>query len=144
VARIRFCITESMLGVITGEVGVGKTVAVRAAVSQLHQAAHHIVYLANPTVGIRGLYVTIVRALGAVPRGFKAELIAQAQDLLAAEEHERRRRVVLLVDLCRLRDYADPCRRRRPLADGGDACRSSGGRHNHRLSRKARSGSGAR
>ncbi len=98
VARIRFCIAESSLGVFTGEVGVGKTVAVRAAVSQLDQAAHHIVYLANPTVGTRGLYVTIVRALGAVPRGFKAELIAQAQDLLAAEEHERRRRVVLLVD----------------------------------------------
>src|SRR5439155_3850083 len=92
VARIRFCIAELSLGVVTGEVGVGKTVALRAAVSQLDQAAHHIVYLANPTVGIRGLYVTIVRALGAVPRGFKAELIAQAQDLLAAEEHERRRR----------------------------------------------------
>ena len=75
-----------------------ETVAVRAAVSQLDQAAHQIVYLANPTIGTRGLYVTIVRALGAVPRGFKAELIAQAQDLLAAEEHERRRRVVLLVD----------------------------------------------
>ena len=104
VARIRFCIAESLLGVVTGEVGVGKTVAVRAAVSQLDQAAHHIVYLANPTVGIRGLYVTIVRALGAVPRGFKAELITQAQDLLAAEEHERRRRVVLLVDEAHLLD----------------------------------------
>jgi type II secretory pathway predicted ATPase ExeA len=105
VARIRFCIAESSLGVITGEVGVGKTVALRAAVSQLDQAAHHIVYLANPTVGIRGLYVTIVRALGALPRGFfKAELIAQAQDLLAAEEHDRRRRVVLLVDEAHLLD----------------------------------------
>src|SRR6266498_1514103 len=71
VARIRFCVAESLLGVITGEVGVGKTVAVRAATSQLDQAAHHLVYLANPTVGIRGLYVTIVQALGAVPRGFK-------------------------------------------------------------------------
>jgi type II secretory pathway predicted ATPase ExeA len=87
-----------MLGGITGEVGVGKTVALRAAVSQLDQAAHYIVYLANRTVGTRGLYVTIVRALGAVPRSFKADLIAQAQDLLAAEEHERRRRVGLLVD----------------------------------------------
>jgi type II secretory pathway predicted ATPase ExeA len=73
-------------------------------VSQLVQAAHHIVFRANPTVGIRGLYVTIVRALGAVPRGFKAEVIAQAQDLLAAEEHERRRRVVLLVDEAHLLD----------------------------------------
>src|SRR2546425_1158517 len=98
VARIRFCIAEALLGVITGEVGVGKTVAVRAAVSQLDQAAHHIVYLANPTVGIRGLYVNIVQALGAVPRGFRAELVAQTQSLLAAEEHERRRRVVLVID----------------------------------------------
>jgi len=98
VARIRFCIAESLLGVITGEVGVGKTVAVRAAMNQLDQAAHHVVYVANPTVGTRGLYVTIVRALGAVPRGFKAELVAQTQSLLAAEEHERRRRVVLVID----------------------------------------------
>jgi type II secretory pathway predicted ATPase ExeA len=98
VARIRFCIAEALLGVITGEVGVGKTVAVRAAISQLDQAAHHIVYLANPTVGTRGLYVNIVQALGAVPRGFRAELVAQTQGLLATEEHERRRRVVLVID----------------------------------------------
>ncbi len=98
VARIRFCIAESLLGVITGEVGVGKTVAVRAAISQLDLAAHHVVYVANPTVGTRGLYVTIVRALGATPRGFKAELVAQTQSLLAAEEQERRRRVVLVID----------------------------------------------
>ena len=40
VARIRFCIGESLLGVITGEVGVGKTVALRAATSQLDPSAH--------------------------------------------------------------------------------------------------------
>ena len=81
VARIRFCVAESLLGVLTGEVGVGKTVALRAATSQLDQAAHHVVYLANPSIGTRGLYSTIVRALGAAPRGFKAELVAQTQGL---------------------------------------------------------------
>jgi type II secretory pathway predicted ATPase ExeA len=98
VARIRFCVAESLLGVITGEVGVGKTVALRAATSQLDQAAHHVVYLANPSIRTRGVYSTIMRALGAAPRGFKAELVAQTQGLLATEEHERRRRVVLIVD----------------------------------------------
>ncbi len=98
VARIRFCVAEAALGVLTGEVGVGKTVALRAAVAQLDPAAHHVVYVANPAFGTRGLYVTIVRALGALPRVHKADLVAQAQSLLAAEEHERRRRVVLLVD----------------------------------------------
>lgn len=39
-----------------------------------------------------------------MPRGYKAELIAQTQGLLAAEEHERRRGVVLLVDEAHLLD----------------------------------------
>ena len=98
VARIRFCISESLLGVITGEVGVGKTVAVRAATGQLDATAHHIIYVATPTFGARGLYLTIVHALGAKPRAQKADLIVQTQTLLAAEEHERRRRVVVIID----------------------------------------------
>jgi len=98
IARLHFTISEMQLGVLTGEVGVGKTVAVRAATSQLDTAAHHVIYVPNPAFGTRGLYVTIVRALGAVPRFHKAEMIAQAQGLLAAEEQERRRRVVLIVD----------------------------------------------
>ena len=107
VARITFCVVESALGVVVGDVGVGKTVAVRAAVSGLDPTRHQVIYVSNPAFGTRGLYVTIVRALGAVPRYQRAELMAQAQDLLAAEEAERHRRVVLVLDLCRPRDYAD-------------------------------------
>ena len=107
VARIRFCISEAALGVITGEVGIGKTVAVRAATDGLDPTSHLVVYIANPAFGTRGLYLAIVSALGGQPRFSKAELMAQAQTLLAAEEHERHRRVVLIVDLCRTRDYAD-------------------------------------
>lgn len=98
VARIGFCVTESALGVITGDVGVGKTVAVRAAVAGLDPTRHTVVYVANPAFGTRGLYVTIVRALGAEPRFHKAEVMAQATGLLAAEEAERHRRVVIVVD----------------------------------------------
>ena len=97
-ARVRFCVAESLAGVIVGEVGVGKTVALRAAVHALDPASHQVIYVANPAFGTRGLYVTIVSALGARPRFFKAEVMGQAQTLLAAEELERRRRVVLIVD----------------------------------------------
>ena len=45
VARISFCVLESALGVITGDVGAGKTVAVRAAVAQLDPTRHHIIYV---------------------------------------------------------------------------------------------------
>jgi type II secretory pathway predicted ATPase ExeA len=54
----------------------------------------------------RGLYVTIVRAPGAQPRYLKAELMAQAGDLLAAETAERHRRVVLICDEAHLLDPA--------------------------------------
>ncbi len=98
VARISFCVTESALGVIVGDVGAGKTVSVRAAIAGLDPTRHTVIYIANPAFGTRGLYVSIVRALGAEPRFHKAEVMAQAADLLAAEEVERHRRVVVVVD----------------------------------------------
>ncbi len=98
VARVRACIAEKLVGVITGEVGAGKTVALRAATAALDPASHQVIYVANPAIGTRGLYVAIVSALGAAPRFFRAEVMAQAASLLAAEEQERRRRVVLICD----------------------------------------------
>ncbi len=98
IARIGFCVAEATLGVICGEVGAGKTVAVRATVATLDPTHHHLVYIPNPAFGTRGLYVAIVSALGANPRFHKAEVMRQAADLLAAEQHERHRRVVLVID----------------------------------------------
>jgi len=98
IARIAWCIGERALGVITGEVGSGKTVAARAATAGLDASRHSIIYLGNPAIGARGLYAAIVSALGGVPRFHKASLIPQAADALAAEEHERGKRVVVVVD----------------------------------------------
>jgi type II secretory pathway predicted ATPase ExeA len=98
VARIHYCINESALGVIVGDTGAGKTVAVRAAVAGLDRTRYTVVYLSNPSGGCRGLYVAIATALGATPRFHKAEAINQAAALLAAEEHERHRRVVFVID----------------------------------------------
>src|SRR2546421_1153631 len=98
VARISYCVAESALGALFGDVGVGKTVAVRAAAASLDPTHHQVIYVANPSFGTRGLYVTIVRALGGAPRFHKVEVMAQAADLLAAEEAERHRRVVILID----------------------------------------------
>jgi type II secretory pathway predicted ATPase ExeA len=124
VARAHYCINHSALGVIVGDTGAGKTVAVRAAVAALDRTKYTVIYLANPSGGCRGLYVAIATALGATPRFHKAEAINQAAALLGAEEHERHRRVILIIDeahllspeqleevrllsLCRGRDYAE-------------------------------------
>jgi type II secretory pathway predicted ATPase ExeA len=104
VARISWCVDEAAIGVITGEVGAGKTVAVRAALGELDSSRHTVIYLGNPAVGARGLYYTIVHRLGGVPRFYKASLIPQTADALAAEVAERGRKVVLVVDEAHLLD----------------------------------------
>lgn len=98
VARIAWCVEEAAIGVITGEVGAGKTVAVRAALSDLDASRHTVIYLGNPAVGARGIYATIVTRLGGVPRFHRYALIPQTQDAIAAETAERGRRVVVVVD----------------------------------------------
>jgi type II secretory pathway predicted ATPase ExeA len=98
VARIGWLVDQRAIGVVTGEVGAGKTVAARAAAAALDPSRHTIIYQANPAVGARGLYTAIVTALGGLPRFHKAALIPQATEALAAEETERGRRVVLVID----------------------------------------------
>jgi type II secretory pathway predicted ATPase ExeA len=106
VARITWCVDQRALGVITGEVGAGKTVAVRAVLSTFDISRHSVIYLPNPAVGARGIHHAIVTALGGVPRFHHATLIPQATDALAAEYAERGRVPILVIDEAHLLDHA--------------------------------------
>jgi type II secretory pathway predicted ATPase ExeA len=98
VARIGWCVTERRIGVITGEVGAGKTVAIRAALSTLDTSRHTIIYLPNPTVGVRGIHHQIVATLGGQPLVHHATLVPQTTDALATEQAERGRTPVLVIE----------------------------------------------
>ena len=123
VARLRWLISARGLGVLTGEVGSGKTVALRAAADGLDASRHTLIYLPNPQIGVRGIHGALAMALGQAPRFYHSTLIPQVEAALAAEADERNRDVVLAVDeshlltgeqleavrmltLCRDRDYA--------------------------------------
>jgi type II secretory pathway predicted ATPase ExeA len=97
-ARIGYGITTRGITVITGEVGVGKTVAARAAIDSAEPARHHLIYIPDPTVGARGIYHHIVTALGGHPSFHNAALVPQARDALAAETIERGRLPILCID----------------------------------------------
>ena len=107
VARLRWLISARGLGVLTGEVGSGKTVALRAAADGLAASRHTLIYLPNPQIGVRGIHGALAMALGQAPRFYHSTLIPQVEAALAAEADERNRDVVLAVDLCRARNYAD-------------------------------------
>ena len=102
VARLRWLISARGLGVLTGEVGSGKTVAVRAAVHGLDASRHTLIYLPNPQVGVRGIHTAVAAALGQAPRLHHATLIPQVEAALAAETDEKNRHVVLAIDEAQL------------------------------------------
>jgi type II secretory pathway predicted ATPase ExeA len=106
VARIGWCVTERRIGVITGEVGAGKTVAVRAALAALDPTRHTIIYLPNPTIGVRGIHHQIVAALGGQPLVHHATLVPQAAGALAIEQAERGRTPVVVIDEAHLLEHA--------------------------------------
>jgi type II secretory pathway predicted ATPase ExeA len=105
VARITWCVTEHRIGVVTGEVGAGKTVAIRAALAALDSTRHTIIYLPNPTIGVRGIHHQIVAGLGGQPLVHHATLVPQAADALATEHAERGRVPVLVIDEAHLLDH---------------------------------------
>ncbi len=87
----RWYVDQRAIGVITGEVGAGKTVAVRAATTALDPSRHVFIYLANPTLGVRGMLTHIVATLGHTPAFHKSTLAPQASEALATEHAERGR-----------------------------------------------------
>ena len=98
VARIGFLVDELAVGVVTGEVGSGKTVAVRKAMSQLEPSTHSVIYVSNPALGSKGIYSAIVTHLGEQPCFYKGPLITQVTALLGKEVLEKRRKVVIVCD----------------------------------------------
>ena len=98
VARIGWCVDQHQLGVVTGEVGAGKTVAVRAGLARLEASRHQVIYIADPTVGMRGIHSQIVTALGGTPAFYSGVLAHQTASLLAGELDERARLPVVVID----------------------------------------------
>ena len=98
VARLRWLVAETAMGVVTGEVGAGKTIAARAAVAGLDASGSPWSTCPTPWSAPRGIHHHLVTALGDIPKFHRPALIAQTQDLLADETEERRKTVVLIVD----------------------------------------------
>jgi type II secretory pathway predicted ATPase ExeA len=105
VARIAWCVSERSIGVITGEVGAGKTVSVRAVLAGLDPSKHTIIYLPNPMIGTRGICEEILNIFGQRPSHLGSRLFTQVSKALIAEREERGRTPVLVLDEAHLLSY---------------------------------------
>lgn len=87
--RLMLLVRERGVGLLTGDIGCGKSTAVRAFTATLDPNRYCVIYLTNPTAGITGLYGELLVALNHKPLFGKSRLVAQLraalEDLLVSK-----------------------------------------------------------
>jgi type II secretory pathway predicted ATPase ExeA len=93
--RLAFALQERLPALITGDVGTGKSTAIRAFTHSLDRNLHTVVYLANPHLRVTALYHHILLALQTQPAFGFMRLLPQLRATL--QDFARKGRYVLLV-----------------------------------------------
>jgi general secretion pathway protein A len=103
-ARLSFLLRERGIGLITGEIGSGKSTAVRAFVDALDPTRFTVVYTANPLIGITGLYREMLSQLGEPVPPFRQRMVLALRRSCDLLTNERKMTPILIVDEAHLLD----------------------------------------
>lgn len=97
VARLQYIIQARAFGLITGEVGAGKSTAVRALYDQVDRTLHQFVYIADAELNPRSFYRDVLGQLG-IPAPFhsrEAKRLFETTLLEGYRTHSRQPVIVL-------------------------------------------------
>jgi general secretion pathway protein A len=97
-ARLAYLVRERGLGLVTGDIGSGKSTAVRTFAASLDFNRYLVVYLANPTTGMTGLYRDLVVSLGYEPPFSKPRLVTRIRSALEELNVTKHRAPVVVID----------------------------------------------
>jgi type II secretory pathway predicted ATPase ExeA len=97
-ARLSYLVGEQGIGLVTGEIGSGKSTAVRSFVATLDPNRYLIIYLANPTLGMSGLFRDILFALGYEPMFSKPKMVTRIRSAFDELIRTKQRYPLLIID----------------------------------------------
>jgi type II secretory pathway predicted ATPase ExeA len=97
-ARLTYLVRERGFGLVTGEIGSGKSTAVRAFAAGLDFNRYLVVYLANPTTGMTGLYRDLLVSLGYEPPFSRPRLVARIRTALEDLSSNKHRAPIVVLD----------------------------------------------
>lgn len=97
-ARLTYLVRERSVGLITGDIGSGKSTAVRAFAASLDFNRYLVLYLANPTTGMTGLYRDLLLQLGVEPPFGQPRLVARIRTALEEVHLSKHRAPVVVLD----------------------------------------------
>ena len=97
-ARLTYLVRERGVGLVTGEVGSGKSTAVRAFSATLDFNRFLVIYLANPLLGIAGLYRELLSQLGRTPPYTQARMVVCLRQAFSELLSSKRRAPLVIID----------------------------------------------
>lgn len=97
-ARLDYLLKQRGIGLVTGETGSGKSTAVRRFVASLELSRHTVIYLANPILGLSGIYRDLLLTLGYEPPFGKPKAVARIRSAFHEQLHNKHRLPVVILD----------------------------------------------
>jgi general secretion pathway protein A len=109
--RVHYAMNIGAMALVTGEIGSGKSTALRYVTEKLHPSEYRPLYIVATTGAIPELYRQLLHALGAPMRGVsKAIMVQRIRDELHELVHGKKLKTVLVIDeasLLRLEVFAE-------------------------------------
>jgi general secretion pathway protein A len=105
-ARLQFLVDHHAAGLLTGEVGAGKSTAARAFVATLNPSLYKVLYLHWTSGSCLDLLRQLARALGLEPAHARGDLGVQISDAIVRLNQSQKQHPVLLLDEAQLLRHA--------------------------------------
>ena len=96
--RLRQLIARRGLALITGEIGSGKSTAIRAFAESLEKTLFDWVYIADPTIGMRGVWASVAVQLGLDCKFFKWQLMPTIKNAIEKNFHDYHKTTIIVID----------------------------------------------
>jgi len=90
------------VALVTGEIGSGKSTAVRAFTEQLEKNQYDIAYVSDPTVGIRGILNSVALQLNLEAGFFKWQLVERLKRCIEQNACDFNKTTLLIIDEAQL------------------------------------------
>ncbi len=90
------------IALITGEVGCGKSTAIRAFAEQIEKKQVDFVYIDDPTIGMRGVFNAIANQLNLSAKYFKWQLMTGLKAAIEKNCHDYGKTTVVVIDEAQL------------------------------------------
>jgi len=98
VARMQYVVQSRGFGVVTGEIGSGKSTAVRTLLRKLDGSRYRLLYMSDANPNPRGFYRSLLEQLGLKPAFQRSDCKRQLDTALMELWETQRRQTVVVID----------------------------------------------